>query len=245
MVESSIKTEEIDYGDEPKLKGFIAHPSDTKKKVPGVLIVHEWWGLDDYCRSRAKQLAGMGYCAMALDMYGGGKQTCHPKEAGAFMKESIKSFESACNRFHKALDILKNHSACDGSKIAAIGYCYGGMIVLNMAKKGYDLKGVASFHGSLTSHVKAKKGVCKAKVLVCNGKDDKMVPKESIAEFKREFDEAGIQYKFINYPGAIHGFTNPAATARGKEYGIAIAYNEAADKASWGELSNFLKEVFA
>lgn len=247
MVEtgSAIKKEEVIYGDDPKMKGFIAYKSDLKEKVPGVLVVHEWWGHDDYARSRAVQLAELGYVGMALDMYGDGKKACHPTDAGTFMKESIAKFDAASDRFLKAIETIKKNEHCDPNRIAAIGYCYGGMIVINMAKLGHDLKGVISFHGVLSAPVKAEKGKCKAKVLVCNGEDDPMVTKENIDDFKKEMEDAGIDYKFVNYPGATHGFSNPEATARGKEFNMPIAYHEETDKKSWAEAVQFFKEVFA
>ena len=246
MVESAgIKREDITYGDDPKMKGFIAHKEDLKEKVPGVIIVHEWWGHNEYVRNRAVQVAELGYVAMALDMYGDGKSSCHPKEAGEYMKESIASFDAASDRFLKAVETLKKHEHVDSSRIAAIGYCYGGMIVINMAKKGHDLRGIVSYHGSLHAPVKAEKGVCKARMLICNGEADPLVKQEEIDALKKECDDAGIDYQFINYPDAKHGFTNPGATAKGKEFGMPLEYNENADKDSWAKTVEFFKEVFA
>ena len=246
MVESvEIQKEDITYGDDPKLKGFIAHRAGLKEKVPGVIIVHEWWGLNEYVRSRAIQVAELGYVAMALDMYGDGKTTCHPTEAMTYVKESLENFDASSDKFLQALETLKKHEHVDPNRIAAIGYCYGGMIAINMAKKGHELKGVVSFHGSLFAPVKAEKGVCKARMLVCNGEDDPVVPKEQIDAFKKECEDTGIDYKFVNYPGAIHCFTNPGATAQGKELNLPQAYSENADKESWAEMVQFFKEIFA
>ena len=245
MVEAAgIKKEDITYGDDPKLKGFIAHKEDLKEKVPGVIVVHEGWGHDEYARGRAAQLAGIGYVGMAIDMYGEGKSCHRLDEAREYMKESLVSFDAASDKFLRAVETLKKHEHVDPNRIAAIGYSYGGMIAINMAKKGHDLKGVASFHGSLAPQVKAEKGVCKARMLVCSGEEDPVVPKEQIEAFKKECEDAGIDYKFIGYPGTKHGFTNPKSTARGEEFGKFLEYNENADKDSWAQLVQFFNEVF-
>lgn len=243
--DKNTKGQDVTYGDHPKMKGYIAQPNNVSDKVPGVIVVHEWWGHDAYCRKRADQLAGLGYVSLALDMFGDGKHTCHAKEAGEYAKQCTSNFEDAKGRFLKALETLKANPHCDNSKVAAIGYCFGGLIVLNMAREGLDLKGVASFHGALKGLTTAEKGKSKVKCLVCNGEADPLVKQEDIDAFKKEFDEAGIDYKFINYPGATHGFTNPEADAHGKENNLPLAYNQKADQESWNELVSFLKNVFA
>ena len=245
MVESAgVKKEDVTYGDDPKMKGFIAHKEDLKEKVPGVIVVHEWWGLDENIRSRAVQVAELGYAAMALDLYGDGKNTGDPKEAAEYRGETLASLDSISDRFLKAIETLKKNKRVDPNRIAAIGYSFGGMVAINMAKKGHDLKGVVSYHGPPTALVKAEKGICKARVLVCQGEDDAIVTKEQIDAFKKECDEARIDYKVINYSGAKHAFTNPEATARGKKFGLPIEYNEKADKESWANTVQFLKEIF-
>lgn len=241
---SLIKKEEILYGSDPKMKGYLAYDSSLEQKAPGIIVVHEWWGHDNYCRRRAVQLAEMGYVALALDMYGDGKTACHPKEAKEYMMETLKNYDIAAGRFLKALETLKKQPQTDETRIGAIGYCYGGGIVLNMAASGADLKGVVSFHGTLVTHVKPQKGACKAKILVCNGESDPLITAEQIKNFKELYTAAGIDYKFINYPGAKHAFTNPEATEKGKKFGMPLEYNEAADKQSWAELTTFFKDVF-
>jgi len=190
-------------------------------------------------------LAAMGYTALAVDMYGDGKQADHPGDAQKFMMEVLNNMEAGTNRFNSAKALLQQHAATDASRIAAIGYCFGGAIVLHMARFGVDVKGVASFHGSLGTQAPAEPGLVRARSLVAHGADDPFVPAEEVATFKREMADAGVDLKFIAYPGAVHAFTNPGATALGEQFDLPLAYNEAADTQSWAELEVFLREVFA
>ena len=224
--------------------GFLAHDKNMAGKRPGVLVVHEWWGLNDYARKRARMLAELGYTALAVDMYGGDKVAAHPDDAAKFSSELMKNFDMAKGRFLAAMDVLKKDPTVDPTKIGAIGYCFGGGIVLNMARQGADLKGVASFHGNLASVKPAQSGSIKAKILVLNGEADSFITPEQIADFKKEMDAAGADYRFISYPGAMHSFTNPEADELAKKFKMPIAYNADADKKSWEELQKFLKEIF-
>lgn len=226
------------------LKGYIAYDSGMKGKGPGILVVHEWWGLNDYARNRAKMLAQLGYTALAVDMYGEGKQAKHPDDAGKFSSEVMKNFPVAKERFLAALEFLKKQPTVDPANIAAIGYCFGGGVVLNMARQGLDLKGIASFHGSLAVVKPNQPTPIKAAVRVYNGADDKFVSAEAIEALKKEMAEQKVNFKFTNYPGAIHSFTNPDATEMGKKFNMPIAYNEAADKESWADLQQFFKDIF-
>ncbi|MSM40564.1 MAG: prolyl oligopeptidase family serine peptidase [Geobacter sp.] len=237
------KTVEYRAGD-TLLKGYLATDTALKGKRPGVLVVHEWWGLNDYARKRARMLAELGYVALAVDMFGDGKQARHPDEAGAFAGAVMKNFDTGKARFNAALELLKQQPDVDPTRIAAIGYCFGGGVVLNMARQGADLKGVASFHGSLAAVQPAEKGAVKAKILVLTGADDKMVPPGQVAAFKEEMQEAGADFRVISYPGAKHSFTNPDADKYAKEFNLPIAYNKKADTASWDELKKFFKEIF-
>ncbi|MCB0376982.1 MAG: dienelactone hydrolase family protein [Bdellovibrionales bacterium] len=223
--------------------GFIASGAKPGEKKPGVIIVHEWWGLNDYARSRAKQLADLGYVAMAVDMYGGGKIATHPGDAGAFSKKAMSDFPLAKKRFEEAMTILKARPDVDPDKIVAIGYCFGGAVVLNMARAGVDLDLIASFHGSLASPMKAKPGVIKGKVLVFNGKADPFVKKEDIAAFKKEMKVAHVNFEFFNYEGAKHAFTNKGADEYGKKFKIPLAYNQKADADSWSQFIKALKTL--
>ncbi len=225
------------------MKGYLAYDKDIKGKRPGVLVVHEWWGLNDYARKRAQMLAELGYVALAVDMYGEGKQAEHPDDAGKFSSELMKNFDAAKDRFMAAMEFLKTQPMVKVDEIAAIGYCFGGGIVLNMARQGVNLLGVASFHGSLTAVTPAEGGSVKTKILVLHGTDDKFITREQIRAFKKEMKDAGADLRFVEYPGALHSFTNPDADAYGKKFNIPVAYNAEADRKSWEELQKFLAEI--
>jgi len=226
------------------MKGYLAYDENIKGKRPGVLVIHEWWGLNDYARKRARMLAELGYTGLAVDMYGEGKEAMHPDDAGKFSSELMKNFDVAKIRFIAAMDFLKRQATVDPIRIAAIGYCFGGGVVLNMARQGVDLKGVASFHGSLNAVKPAQVGNVKAKILVLHGGDDKFIPTEQIEAFKQEMKSAGANFQFVSYLGAVHSFTNPEADALGKKFNMAIAYNADADRKSWDELNKFLSTIF-
>jgi dienelactone hydrolase len=226
------------------LKGYLAFDKNIKGKRPGVLVVHEWWGHNEYVRKRARMLAGMGYTALALDMYGNGKQANHPDDAGKFAAEVMKNAAVGEGRFLAALEFLRKQKNVDPEKIAAIGYCFGGGVVLHMARLGVDLKGVASFHGSLATQKPAEPGVIKAMILVLNGDADKFTTPEQIESFKKEMENAGADYKFISYPNAKHSFTNPDADMYAKKFNMPVGYNAEADKQSWVELGKFLTDIF-
>ncbi|MGB5398551.1 MAG: dienelactone hydrolase family protein [Gammaproteobacteria bacterium] len=246
LANAEIVTRNIEYqqGD-TVMKGMLAYDDAIKGKRPGVLVVHEWWGQNDYPRERARQLAALGYTAFALDMYGEGMTAEHPKDAGTFANAVGGDLPLAKARFEAALDALKQQtSVVDANKIAAIGYCFGGGIVLQMARLGEDLKGVASFHGSVASKIQAERGKVKAAVRVFNGAADPMVKPEQIEAFEREMFAADVDYKVVNYADAKHGFTNPGATALGKKFDLPLAYNEHADKDSWAQMQAFFKEIF-
>ena len=209
-------------------------------------MVHEWWGHNDYARERARMLAAMvGYTALAVDMYGDGKTADHPQDAGKFSQAAMSDLGVAEQRFLAARRLLEAHATTDSSRTAAIGYCFGGGVVLHMARVGTDLKGVASFHGSLSARTPAKAGAVRAEVLVLHGADDGFVPPEQIAAFKKEMTDAGARFKFVAYPGAVHSFTNPGATAIGEKFDIPLAYHAEADAQSWAELDAFLQRLFA
>lgn len=243
---AAVQTKDVSYeGGGVAMKGYIAWDDSIKGKRPGVLVVHEWWGHNDYARARARQLAEMGYVAMSVDMYGDGRTADHPDNAMAFMQAATKDTAQTAARFRAAEQLLKKQKVTDPSRLAAIGYCFGGAVVLNMARQGSDLQGVASFHGALGAWSPAEPGKVRAKLLVLNGADDPMIPAEAVAKFEQEMTAAGADFRVINYPGATHSFTNPAATEIGQKFGMPVAYNAAADAASWAELDAFLKAVFA
>ncbi|NKI18066.1 dienelactone hydrolase family protein [Spongiibacter sp. KMU-166] len=207
---------------------------------PVVVVVHEWWGLNDYARKRAKMLAEAGYSAIAVDMYGTGKSTSHPKDATAFMNAALAEPEKMNARFEAAVAAVKKASSQTSPKVYAIGYCFGGAVVLNQARRGLELAGVASFHGSLGTENKAEPGVVKAKVLVATGGADPMVPAEQVGNFVAEMSAAGVDLQLLSFPQAKHSFTNPGSTAIGKKHGLPLAYNAEADQQSWSALLRML-----
>jgi len=227
------------------LKGYLAYDDAAQGERPGVLVVHEWWGQNAYARKRAEMLAGLGYTALALDMYGEGQTADHPDEAGKFAGAVRQNLPLMKSRFLAAREFLNKQPGVDARKNAAIGYCFGGSVVLEMAIEGVDLAGVASFHGSLGGLSTPGKGAVKAAVLVANGADDPFVTPEQVAAFKAMMDVAGASYTFIEYPGAKHSFTNPGADELGKRFNLPLAYNAAADQASWEALQRFLTMVFS
>jgi len=226
------------------IKGYLAYDENLKGKRPGVLVVPEWWGLNDYARKRARMLAELGYTALAVDMYGEGKVVTTPEEASKLSSEVMKNFDVGKARFIAAMDLLKQQPIVDPTRIAAIGYCFGGGVVLNMARQGVDLKGVVSFHGGLAAIKPAQAGSVKAKILVLNGGADKFTTPEQIEAFKGEMKAAGANFQFISYSGAMHSFTNPEATELGKKFNMPIAYNAKADRESWNEMKEFLNTLF-
>jgi dienelactone hydrolase len=226
------------------LKGYLAYDDGFPDKRPGILVVHEWWGHDEHARRRARMLAEAGYTALAVDMYGDGKQAQHPDDAGKFSGEIRKNMELGRQRFLAAKKLLQAHEFTDPERIGAIGYCFGGSVVLQMARDGMDLDGVASFHGGLTTDAPAKSGAVKAKILVLHGAEDKFVSPEQIGEFRKEMKDAGADLRFVSYPGAAHSFTNPQADDYAKRFNLPLGYNAEADGKSWAEMKAFFKELF-
>ena len=246
VVSAAVKGEEVEYSANGlKMKGYLASDDAKPGKRPGVLVVHEWWGHNEYARMRARMLAELGYTALAVDMYGDGKQAAHPDDAGKFAGEAMSNIETAKARFAAAMEVLRKHPMTDPQRIAAIGYCFGGGVVLEMARLGVDLRGVASFHGMLTTKNPAQPGRVKAAILVCHGAADSFVPPEAVDAFKKEMTDAKVDYTFLVYEGAKHSFTNPDADKYAKEFNMPIGYNAEADKKSWSDLLQFLKKIFA
>ncbi len=241
---SDMVGQEVSYSTETtEMKGYIAYNKSSKERRPGVIVVHEWWGHNEYVRSRADELARLGYVALAVDMYGEGKQAEHPDDAGKFAGEVMSNLEEAKARFDAALVTLKSNPNVDPDRIAAIGYCFGGSVVLSMANAGYNLDAVAAFHSGVDLPIKPTKDI-KAKILVANGADDPFVPASSVARFRAAMDSVGADYKYVAYDGAVHAFTSPGANALGEKFNLPLMYNEDADKASWNELMSLFNEVF-
>lgn len=242
-VASNIIEEKTTYESNGKTyDAYVTYDESIKGTRPGILVVPEWWGLNDYTRSRAKQLAELGYAAMALDVYGDGKQGENPEEAGKLASAYYNDPSQTRDILDAALTKFKTYPQVDSTKMGAIGYCFGGAVVLNAAKLGIDLKGVVSFHGGLQG-VTPDKNKIKAKILVCHGAADNF-ENPHVAQFKKEMDSAGVDYTFKEYADATHAFSNPNATEVGKKFNMPIAYNEAADKASWEDMKAFFKKIF-
>lgn len=239
-----VKGVEVSYtADSTNLKGYISYDENSNKKRPGILIVHEWWGHNDYVRERADMLAELGYTAIAVDMYGDGKQANHPDDAGKFAMSVMTNLPEATSRFNAAINLLQQHESVDKGKLAAIGYCFGGSVALTMANNGADLDAVAAFHSGVALPVMPNKDL-KARVLVCNGADDPFVSPESITTFKKAMDSIGAKYEYIAYPGAKHSYTSKEADANGEKFKLPLAYNADADQKSWESLKQLLKDVF-
>lgn len=244
--QAAVQGREVSYqANGTTLKGYIAYDDAVKGRRPAVLVVHEWWGHNAYARKRADMLAEAGYTALAVDMYGDGKQANHPDDAGKFATEVSKNMPMAKARFEAGMRLLRKQKTVDGKRMAAIGYCFGGGVVLNMARMGEDLKGVASFHGSLGSDTPAQPGQIKARIVSFTGEDDPMIGADKVAAFKQEMENAKANFRVVTYPGVKHSFTNPDADELGKKFNLPLAYNAEADKDSWQQALVFLREVFA
>lgn len=238
---AEIKTATVTYKDgETELEGFVAYDDAKTETRPGVLVIHDWTGVQDYAMSRAKQLAELGYVAFAADIYGKGIRPTDPKECAAEAGKYKGNLPLLRKRVQLGLDQLKLQRQTDPKKLAAIGYCFGGTTALELARSGADVKGVVSFHGGLGSSLPAEEGKVKANILVLHGADDPFVKPEEVAGFKAEMEKAKVPMQFVAYPGAVHSFTKKAA---GNDPSKGNAYNEEADKASWAEMKKFFGKV--
>lgn len=236
-----IRTETVTYtANGTEFEGYVAYDADIDGERPGVLVVHEWWGLDAHARDRAEALAEAGYTALALDMYGQGRVADHPDEAGAMAGEVRQNMDRMKRRFTAAEAVLREHDTVNADEIAAIGYCFGGGVVLEMARQGADLEAVASFHGSLGTQDRARPGDVEAAILVLHGEDDQLAPEEDLDAFRKEMVASATDFRVVTYPDAQHGFTNPEADRHGERFDLPIGYNEEAAEASWQEMLDFL-----
>jgi len=223
---------------------YLAHDPARSGKRPGLIVLPEWWGLNDYLRRRARELAGLGFVAMATDVYGDGREAADSTEAGTLMNGLFADIPSLGERLRAAYETLRDDPLVDPDRIGAMGYCLGGALSLHMGRIGVPLRGVVSFHGALTRAHVAKKGEFKPAVLICHGEADALVPTEDQVAFRKEMDELGVDYQFNAYPGAKHGFTNPEATDKGKKYNLPLAYDERTDRQSWEDMKTFWAKVF-
>jgi len=222
--------------------GYLAWDDAIEGPRPGVLVVHEFWGLDAYAKRRVDQLAGMGYIAFAADMYGEGKHADHPNNAREMMMAVRANVDDWRKRGLEALDVLKSQPQCDKTKLAAIGYCFGGSTVQQLAYAGTDLKAIVSFHGGLITPTDDQAKSIKSGVLICNGADDSFISADSIKSFRDALDKNGVKYEFVNYPGAVHSFTVLEADEAAAKFNIPIKYNKAADEKSWADMKALFKE---
>ena len=240
----SVITEEVTYHSGDKTcKGYIAYDQNISGKRPVVIIVHEWWGLNDYARSRARKIAALGYFAFVADLFGNGQTAKNPDEARSFTKPYYTHPENALKPVEDAISRAAEYPQADISETCAMGYCFGGFIVVNAAKEGAPLKGVVSFHGRLVG-VGFQKELLHAKILICQGGDDEFAPMPDQLAFKKSMDSIGANYIFISYPGAKHAYTNPESTELGKKFNMPMAYNAAADAASWKDMQSFFLTLF-
>jgi len=241
---AQVKEENINYnGDNTTMNGYMVYKDSGQEKKPAVLVVHEWWGLNDYSKRRARELADLGYVAMAVDMFGNGQTASSPDEAMKLAGPFYQNPQLTKTRLDAALAKLKTYPQVDTGNIAAIGYCYGGFVVLNAAKLGEPLKGVVSFHGNLGG-VKPDKSLLKAKVLVLHGEADPIVKQDEVSQFRKQMDSVGANYSFKTFANAKHAFTNPAADSVENKFHIGVGYNADADKQSWNDMKEFLRGLF-
>ena len=231
---AELHTEEVVYEHEGhELTGYLAYDASLSGARPGVLVVHEWWGHNDYARQRAEQLAAEGYVAFALDMYGSGEVADHPSEAGAFAGRIRQDHALLTGRFDAAHNWLRNHELTRGRSLAAVGYCFGGTVALEAARAGAELALVASFHAGLATDRPAEPGVVNAELLIFNGAADPMVPPEQVAAFKAEMADAGVRHTVVDFSGVLHSFTNPGADAIAERFDMPVGYDARADRDSW------------
>ena len=237
------KTKEVEYqhGD-TKLLGYLAYDDAQQGKRPGVVVVHEWMGHNEYARKRAEQLAGLGYVAFAIDMYGKGVRAKDAKEAAQMAGRFKNDRKLMRDRANAGLEVLKQQQNVDGSKLAAMGYCFGGQVSLELARGGADVAGVVSFHGALDTPTPQDAANIKGKVLALHGAADPFVPPDHAHAFIKEMEDAKVDYQFVAYgPNVVHGFTNPANKGSSMQ---GVAYDEKTDKRSWEAMRVFFAEIF-
>ncbi|GHC29448.1 dienelactone hydrolase [Kushneria pakistanensis] len=240
-----VETQTLTYSvDGEQYTGYLAHDTRTDGKRPLVLVVHEWWGLSDYIRQRTEQLAALGYVAFAVDMYGSGKTATHPDDAGSFSKAVMSDWPGARHNLETAIEALKNTQGVDGSRMAIIGYCFGGGIALNAALAGMPFKAAVSFHGSPGQVVETPSHF-DGRVIIQNGLNDQMVEQSALKSLLDTYQGVDTDATLIQYPDAMHAFTNPYVDAKASEFDLPLAYNAAADAASWQVMLNVFNKAFA
>lgn len=242
--EIKLKEETVTYQvDSLTMNSFVVYDVNLEGKRPAILVIHEWWGLNDYAKMRARKLAELGYIAMAVDMYGNGQMGNDPASAEKLAMPFYMNPQLAKTRVDAAMQNFVKNLNVDDSKTAIIGYCFGGAVAIGVARMGSDFDGAVSFHGNLNV-VPANKDLLKAEILVCHGAVDPFVPQAEVDIFKKQMDSIGAKYSFKVYDSATHAFTNPEATALGEKFKIPVKYNAAADSASWEDMKAFFKRIF-
>ena len=241
----NILTNRIEYsvGDAVH-QGYLAYDDEVADAKPGIIIVHEWWGLNDYILRRAHMLAELGYVALAIDMYGGGEIAQDTDQAGALMTGVLNDMDTGTAALKAGYELLLSQPGVDPERTAAIGYCFGGAMALHMARIGLPLSAVASFHGALGSFHSAEPGSIQAKILVCHGAADSMVTMDDLEGFKQEMETAQADYEVLLLADAKHGFSNPQADINAEKYGIDLGYQQSADEKSWEALQALFNKVF-
>jgi dienelactone hydrolase len=242
-LEAAVKTQTIEYdGGGVHLKSFLAYDDAAQGKRPGIIVCPEWWGLTDYAKHRAEMLAELGYVALAVDLYGDGKTTDNPQEAGS-LAGALKSNRTLLRqRVNAGLEQLKKNERVDPQKTGAIGYCFGGTTAIELARSGADIRGVVTFHAGLDSPNPADGKNIKARILVCHGGNDAFTPEKDLDAFEQEMRQNNVDWQINIYGGAVHSFTNPGADKHGIP---GIAYNARADHRSWQAMQTFFNDVFA
>ncbi|MFZ0391142.1 MAG: dienelactone hydrolase family protein [Calditrichia bacterium] len=242
QAQDHVKTKVIDYNQGGvELRGFFAWNDSLQQPLPGILVVHEWWGLNDYARMRTRRLAEMGYAAFALDMYGNGQVAENAEQAGKLAGQFYQDRQLMRDRAAAGLQVLKSQPPVDKNKLAAIGFCFGGSTALELARSGADLDAVVSFHGGLSTPNPADAKNIKGQVLVLHGGEDPHVKPEEVMDFWNEMQNAGVQWQLNVYGGAVHSFSNPAS---GSDKSSGVAYNETAAKRAWRDMKLFFNEIW-
>ncbi len=239
--QAAVKEEPVTYKDgDTTLKGFIVYDDASTAKRPGLIMVHEWWGITPHMHNQAKLFVQQGYTVLIADMYGDAKTADNPKDAGALAGGVMKDPAVMQSRFKAGQALLAKQASVNPQKIGAVGYCFGGAVVLNMARTGDDLAAVAGFHASLGLNTPAPApGAVKAKILILNGADDPFVKREQYDTLKKDLDAAKTDYRIIEYPGAVHAFTNPEATALGEKFKLPLKYDAKVNEQAEGEAAKF------
>ncbi|MBI3480527.1 MAG: dienelactone hydrolase family protein [Nitrosomonadales bacterium] len=244
--QAAVQGKEVSYEAEgTTLVGYLAYDDAIKGKRPAVIVVHEWWGNNEYSRKRARMLAELGYTALAVDMYGNGKVANIPAEAVKLASDLNRNVPLQLVRFKATMKFLSEQETVDPDKVAAFGYGFGGSVVLNMARLGVRLVGVANFHGGLVTDYPARRRGIWGRVISFVGENDPAIDPGSIWGFKAEMAKAQANYQLVVYPGVKNGFTNPDSDALGKKFDLPLGYDAVADKDSWHQATEMLRDVFA